>query len=48
MGIAWLKQVCNTGATFSAQAGEYTSGTAVSSISKFFMQVFVCGTKKKK
>lgn len=34
VGIAWMSQVCNTGAIRSSSTGEYTSGTGVSSISK--------------
>lgn len=34
VGIAWMSQVCNTGAIRSSATGEYTSGTGVSSISK--------------
>jgi hypothetical protein len=34
VGIAWLSQVCNTEAI--SNHGEYTSGTGVSSVSKFF------------
>ncbi|CAO0803694.1 unnamed protein product [Mucor circinelloides] len=32
VGIAWMSQVCNTGAIRSSATGEYTSGTGVSSI----------------
>ena len=35
VGIAWLSQVCNTEAI--SNHGEYTSGTGVSSVSKFFL-----------
>ena len=35
VGIAWMAQVCNTASVKSGQNGEYTSGTGVSSISKF-------------
>lgn len=35
VGIAWMSQVCNTAAVRSGTGGDYTSGTGVSSISKF-------------
>lgn len=45
VGIAWLGQVCNTGAVSSGVKGQTTSGTGVSSISKsiFFYRTYKIG-----
>lgn len=43
VGLAWLKQLCNSGASTQKTASgktQYVSGAGVSAISKFFFYMF--------